>query len=600
MIAALMGYGLAVSTLLAAAALAAERYLHLVRRPTRFLWLAAMLSSLVICVARFAASVASDTASSLARDASAPMRMLVRDGSPVTALDRPLLIAWIAASIAGLFVVAIATLRLMKPISAWLAASVDDVPVLVSPDYGPAVIGCFRHHIVVPAWALELEPAQRDLVLTHEREHAAANDPRLLLAATIVVAIAPWNVALWWMAHRLRIAVELDCDSRVLRARPDAAAYGALLLEVSERVLGGNSVVAAFAEPVSLIERRIAAMTNQTPRFASARRIAAGGVAAFLVLAACLAPGPVRVAAPIRFISISKPHPVSPSVAADLALDVRVAEPVPSVRRLSHHVVVASQPRSTGGASVAGERIGITPAVTAYAVQAVSPVARAPADSMFDWLFEGIVLTPEQEARARYLLTMLETRQRLQDEVTRAQATLAQAKAAALDAERNASLRELLASDADRTTFDANVAKSARTGKVFWLVSARADSLNPKRVRLVGRGQVIWFDRVDSMFTPYSKTLPAFRRFSADGAMHALFEGISLSADQAARARALIDKTDQAVDSERPSRPTPILRFEATTGTVSIRVPADAELLALLTNDADRAKLQSRITRIPQ
>ena len=103
--------------------------------------------------------------------------------------------------------------------------------VLVSPDVGPAVIGWFRGTVVLPEWALGLEPDWRRLVLAHEREHVRAHDPALLALGILALVLLPGNAALWWQVRRLRLAVELDCDERVLRAHPDVGAYGGLLLE---------------------------------------------------------------------------------------------------------------------------------------------------------------------------------------------------------------------------------------------------------------------------------------------------------------------------------------------------------------------------------
>lgn len=45
----------------------------------------------------------------------------------------------------------------------------------------------------------------------------------------------PWNPALWWIVRRLRLAIETDCDRRVLHAGTDVHAYGVLLLNAAAR-----------------------------------------------------------------------------------------------------------------------------------------------------------------------------------------------------------------------------------------------------------------------------------------------------------------------------------------------------------------------------
>ena len=114
--------------------------------------------------------------------------------------------------------------------------------------------------------------------------------------------LTPWNPALWWQLRRLRLAVEADCDARVLRRRADVRAYGSVLLEVGRRASRGRlAAAAAFAEPVSTLERRIRIMTAPRVRRPLLRAAGLGALAAALAVAACEAPAPTQeppVAAP--------------------------------------------------------------------------------------------------------------------------------------------------------------------------------------------------------------------------------------------------------------------------------------------------------------
>jgi hypothetical protein len=336
MIAALMLYSLAVTLLFGVAAAAAEHVLRLARRQARIVWVVGQLAAVGFTAVRFASgfspsgfdghamgvaqvvyrpvlppratsgATGSSASTSIARPTGTPKaergRTVVTrpnasaipivNGSAVTRLDRPLTIAWSTLSVIGLGIIILSALRLSQPRRRWSTTVVNGVPVFVSHDLGPAVIGVLRYRIVVPAWVLEVPSSERDLILAHEREHATAGDPALLVLAMVLLALMPWNVALWWMGRRLRFAIELDCDARVLHACPDAIAYGSLLLDVSERTLGGAMPIAALAEPVSLTERRIAAMTARLPRFAALRAVAAGASAVALVVVACAMPHP--------------------------------------------------------------------------------------------------------------------------------------------------------------------------------------------------------------------------------------------------------------------------------------------------------------------
>jgi hypothetical protein len=159
--------------------------------------------------------------------------------------------------------------------------------VLLAPDTGPAVVGLLRGRIVLPAWAREADPRVLETMVAHEREHLRAGDHRLLALGLMVIAAMPWHPAAWWMLRRLRLAVEVDCDARVIRGRTDVHAYGRVLLEVGQRAGRLPLGAAALSQPVSFLERRIRIMTSPRVRFPRLRAGAMTAVASGLVLAAC-------------------------------------------------------------------------------------------------------------------------------------------------------------------------------------------------------------------------------------------------------------------------------------------------------------------------
>ena len=144
----------------------------------------------------------------------------------------------------------------------WRPFRIQGLDVRVSEKFGPAVVGIFRPQIVIPEWALELPPASRRLVLAHEKAHVDAQDPRLLAVALGLVALAPWNPLLWWQLYRLRLAIEVDCDRRVLRTGVNCAAYASTLLDCSVHRQTHLVVSTAIAKPASTLKRRIALMTS--------------------------------------------------------------------------------------------------------------------------------------------------------------------------------------------------------------------------------------------------------------------------------------------------------------------------------------------------
>jgi beta-lactamase regulating signal transducer with metallopeptidase domain len=217
-------------------------------------------------------------------------------------LDIVLIIAWLSCSALCMVVLIASAWRVSRMRRSWRESVIAGVPVLVSHDVGPAVIGLVHHGIVVPSWVEALRDDEQRTVMTHEREHVRAGDPLLLWGATVLVALAPWNAALWYALRRLRHAIEMDCDARVLRSRPDARAYCTLLLDVGERTLAGVAPMAALAEPATLLERRIEAMTAPT-RARKARVVISGLAALLLVAVACWAPRP-EVAPRARIVSL--------------------------------------------------------------------------------------------------------------------------------------------------------------------------------------------------------------------------------------------------------------------------------------------------------
>jgi beta-lactamase regulating signal transducer with metallopeptidase domain len=192
--------------------------------------------------------------------------------------DRTLLLAWGATSLALLLGLIAANLHLRWRASHWPRLRVLEREVLVSESTGPALLGTLRPRIIVPRWFIDEPAARQALVLLHESQHMAARDPLLLRLATLLVVAVPWNLPMWWQLRRLRQAMELDCDARVLRAGARPAEYGALLLAVARRAARVPAGLVALGEPVSALELRI---RNLTPQ----RGSRAGALLAFVLLA---------------------------------------------------------------------------------------------------------------------------------------------------------------------------------------------------------------------------------------------------------------------------------------------------------------------------
>ncbi len=165
--------------------------------------------------------------------------------------------------------------------------------VLVSRNVGPAVVGVLDPAIVIPEWVVGLDSSRRRLVLAHESEHLRSGDSRLLMIALICCACMPWNLPLWWQLRRLRHAVELDCDARVVAGTGESHNYGELLVEVGRRMSLRPIGLALFGESSFLLEDRIQNILAPPPR---GWRALLGGMlslALIVLVAACESPTPV-------------------------------------------------------------------------------------------------------------------------------------------------------------------------------------------------------------------------------------------------------------------------------------------------------------------
>lgn len=169
----------------------------------------------------------------------------------------------------------------------WPLVDMQGVDVRVAPRIGPVVIGLVCPVIVVPRWLLGRQAEEQRLVVTHEHEHVRARDPLLLGVAWAAVVAAPWNPAVWYMLSRLRLAVELDCDARVLGRGAAPRSYGALLIDVAQHASGLRLSALALADDSSHLHQRILAMKPTIPRFARLRAGLAASFALCGVLAAC-------------------------------------------------------------------------------------------------------------------------------------------------------------------------------------------------------------------------------------------------------------------------------------------------------------------------
>lgn len=323
MIAAWMLYSLATSLLLFAGAAASDYVARASNRSTRMLWLGAMLvaitlaaralstgmrppSSAVAALSVTRASTFTSTTQPLAVAHTSPRttepapsfsgRLLsaldALESDHLAALDRPLAVLALGSTAAALTYLWLCFVRLRRIERRLEWRDLDGQTVLVSRTLGPALLGVVAPRIVVPEWVQDLPTADRRVILAHEQRHAAARDPLLSLASTILVALQPWNPLLWMMRTRLRRAIETDCDRRVLDATRDVRAYAELLIAVHERTMSQMGLMVAFVERPSNLEWRVREMTRRPVSGLTPRGMLTTVAAASLIIAACTTPEP--------------------------------------------------------------------------------------------------------------------------------------------------------------------------------------------------------------------------------------------------------------------------------------------------------------------
>ena len=331
MIASWMLFAIVTGLLFALAALAAARAASAAGWQTRTIWSAALLA-----VALWPAIVLATSYGRAPAPGSGiltlPLTLVTRQtrvfaGGWIARLASPLelvlLIAWamLTAILAARLVRALGMLRRQR--ESWRHDQVDGVRVRLSNDVGPAVVGLGAMEIVLPEWVLALDRPLLAMVLHHEEEHRRARDPQLLFAAALLVALIPWNPVLWWCSRRLRLAVELDCDARVLALHKRPERYGLLLMMMAQR---GSATTTGFApaltNPTSNLERRIIAMRRALPRFARAQLLVFSALAAATIAVACSVDSPERVTASK---SADSPRPTSDTSAF---FEFQVEQPV--------------------------------------------------------------------------------------------------------------------------------------------------------------------------------------------------------------------------------------------------------------------------------
>ena len=280
-----MLYSIVVSLLMGLAALALERSARIRQRPARWLWGTCMVATLAILFIPARVSVQIPETTHADRATSSEILMPPRTSAietsrftlPIIGGDQTPLSDGVATLLGWTWRITSMGLALVILASAahlswrrrrWERGHMAGTAVYISEDCGPAVVGFLRPHIVVPRWLTKSSPDEQELVIAHERSHLGACDTQLLTIAVCLLACMPWNPMLWWQLRRLRLAIEIDCDARVLNLGHPVARYSETLIAIGERQSASYAMAMARYGSKSFLEQRIQNMLRRKTRHA--------------------------------------------------------------------------------------------------------------------------------------------------------------------------------------------------------------------------------------------------------------------------------------------------------------------------------------------
>lgn len=113
------------------------------------------------------------------------------------------------------------------------------------------------------------------------------------ISSNSLAVLTPWSLPLYWHLRRLRLAVELDCDNRVVQRLGDAPAYASLLLRIATGPHRRSRLEPAFLGGGGSLERRLRHLVAPAARSHVAHLLLAG------------------MAVTVALLVLGMPHPVA-------------------------------------------------------------------------------------------------------------------------------------------------------------------------------------------------------------------------------------------------------------------------------------------------
>jgi hypothetical protein len=264
-------YVIITTACLAAAALLAEHAMP-ARWPRRGVWCAVIVMSLVappvlkarhaIAISRVLPSSGADHGSAVGVLTSVPL-LDARWWAATPAWTDAIYRIWLVTSgVLALWAAAHAW-RVRRTVRASSSETrVEGVPVVLTSAVGPATVGVWRPRVVIPSWVLALPERQRRFVIRHEQEHERARDGVLVMLSAVAVVLTPWNLPLYWMQRRLRTAVEIDCDRRVVRTLGEPETYAEMLYRIADATRRAPTPQPALMGARHALEYRLRMITS--------------------------------------------------------------------------------------------------------------------------------------------------------------------------------------------------------------------------------------------------------------------------------------------------------------------------------------------------
>ena len=312
-----MIYAVVVAGFLAVGGLALERIFDAAGWPRRFAWLAVLTLTVMVPLSATppnpadrvesrATGNATGASETVPVAATSPRSQGTGESNPARA-DRSAFLVWSITSLLAFTALCVVIVVSAAARRRWERRRVGTDRVYVSRGFGPALVGFLRPAVVIPRWVLSLDARTLATVVRHEREHARVGDHLLLLYSGLVAVAFPWSPAVWWMCSRLRSAVEIDCDRRVISSGIPAAEYGSLLLGIGAGRPGRQMFALTLADSGSLLERRLKAMSTARKAVRMPGAILLCAMALATVVAACQISAPTEIGQAVEEVLATRP-----------------------------------------------------------------------------------------------------------------------------------------------------------------------------------------------------------------------------------------------------------------------------------------------------